>query len=312
MSSVWGRTEKYYVIQLETLGNESIIDLYGKLLKDNKEVKKNQSAYLKTLKKNPHVIDWENIKKGSKLRIYVPATDLDSKKYSKIKKKYKIQMVTNSLEYENYKGSTLPRGLKSSLYVSYFRGELDQKNGYQSAEFDHQSFINFGGQGNYYLNQTNHSLGFGLSAAKIDKASSNFDLGDVNLPWELNGYLYGEYKLQRRKTTFHYGFDYEKFSSIDLKESDTEQEVVLEKNSLVYGSFGVSTPFSILRTSFFTKLIFSRTLISNSYEGYRTTLYLNKKFGQRYYIMSNFRYQSLSDESDMKIFRVGLGLGIMF
>jgi hypothetical protein len=302
--------EKYVVIEYQMNKKDSLQNIYKKFTKDNVKILNSDSAFKKTLKNNRHILNGDKIPKGEFIRFYVLTQDLDVKKYEKIKQ-------IKRAEFENFFGIIPSNGFKSSIYYTYFYGKLNQSNGSQNVDFTQKGLLTLGGQGNLYFKDSLHSLGMGLSGSKIETATSNFNLGQVHLPREFNSYLYGEYRFRENKPTLHYGIDYEKFSSIHLSESKDLQKVVLENNSIIYASVGISAPLSVLRTSLFTKLIVSKSLSStstlgHSYQGFKTSMTMNIKINKLAYVMSSIKYQHLSDQDDIEMLRVGLGFGLMF
>ncbi len=200
----------------------------------------------------------------------------------------------------------------------FFMGDVKQSNSVDAdVAFTQKGVITLGWQGNYYFPISNHSIGMGISFSELDMTKSNYGSGSVDYPTEVNAYTYGEYRSKDQGTTFLYGVDYEKSSSFDLSESNNQGKIVLEDNSLIYGTLGIARSIGFSKTSIFTKLTLSKTLISKSssgknYSGYKTNFYINKKMNKDFYIFSNFRYQNLSTSSDLQVIRLGFGFGVLF
>lgn len=317
LSSVAYAKDTLFIINYETKKNDSIKKIFYQFLEEGIKYSKKNHSVKATRENNPHIEDWNKIPSGIKLKVYIGVNELDKKKFFEFDNRTKsnLRKIDNR---ENFESLNYFEGLKSSIYYMYFMGDAKQSNGVDAdVSFTQKGLLTLGWQGNYYFRISNHSLGMGIAFSELDMIKSNYGSGSVNQPTEINSYIYGEFKSKNVDTTFLYGLDYEKSSSFDLAESNNQGKIIIEDNNLTYGTLGFARSFNFFSSSIFSKLTFSKTLFSKSsssekYSGYKTNFYLNKKMNKDFYLFTNFRYQSLSDESELQIIRFGFGFGILF
>ncbi len=317
---------KMYKLRYVVEQNDTLNRIIGRFVYPNSVITKNTPMTQKTLEENGHVKNWKALVPGTLLDLYIAQEYLDMDKYRKYNEQLEKSLArlnNGAYETENAIGKHVPRGLKSSIFYLASYGRFTQSYP-QDVEFEfyQNSPITLGSSFSYYPKDTLWSFAGSAYFSYLLATSNNLNDADVDVPAEIGLNFYPEYRFAKYNFTGYFGLDYERFSTFNIGGLENDQEeILLDQNSVVYGTIGVSKLVNVFSVPFFTKLSFSHSLASSidpnskgskdstPYTGYKVLWYVNKKFTDRLYLHTLFKYHRMDGPSELTTLRLGLGLG---
>jgi hypothetical protein len=319
---------KMYKLKYVVEQNDNLNRIIGRFVYPNSVITKNTPMTQKTFEENSHVKNWNALVPGTLLDLYIDQEYLDVEKYKKYNEQLERSLArlnSGAYETENAIGKHVPTGLKSSLFYLASYGRFTQSYP-QDVEFEfyQNSPITLGSSFSYYPKDSLWSFTGSAYFSYLLATSNNLNDADVDVPAEIGLNFYPEYRFVKYNFTGYFGLDYEKFSTFNIGGlENATQEILLDQNSVIYGTIGVSKLINVFNTPFFTKLSFSHSLSStispNSkgsqdstpYTGYKFLWYVNRKFNNRLYLHTLFKYHKMNGPSELTTLRLGLGFGFI-
>ena len=274
----------------------------------------------KIIKKNPIVKDWKNLGPGISLQLYISPDLFDYEKY----RNYEAINIANLKLQKKVieKGTEAKSGWKGSAFYMYSTGTLTQQNVGTSISSSRNSPFTAGVSFNYLPIDQRYSLAASAYICLLTSSNNNIDGSIVANPIELGGNIYGEYRFLNKKYNIYSGLDFETLSGYNLNSLEDDQKIYVENSKILFLTFGISNFFTIYNLPLFTKLSFSKSIISTydggapvespssmKYSGFKALFYLNYKFTDKIFLHSMVKYHSLSGPSELRVLRVGIGVG---
>ncbi|HXH75673.1 MAG TPA: hypothetical protein VNJ08_11940 [Bacteriovoracaceae bacterium] len=296
--------------------NDTLESIFLRFIYNDRVIGPEHQAYERTIKENPHVTDWKSLVIGTPFDLFIPIDDLDKAKYQ--------AYLLNAQEAaaKLVKG---PEGLKGSIFYMASFGKFTQKDTTAAeVEFYQNSPFSVGTALSFYPKNTRWSFAASAYFSYLLASGNNLDGSDVKVPPEIGGNLYHEYKFVEKNFTGYYGLDYERFSTFNMGAIQNNHEILLDNNTVLYLTVGVSRSIQLFDHAFFNKLSFSKSLstttethpqgfpVAGGYDGYKIMWYLNKKISPSMFIHSLFKFHAMSGPSELTTLRLGVGFGYIF
>lgn len=283
----------------------TLLDALKAFKLNKKKLTTKNASYKRTVEENPQISDWNSLKKGTKLSLFLKINQLDKEKYRRYIKKSPPSSETIS--------SSRPSGVRGSIFYMASYGKFTQKKSPATINFYQNSPISIGTAWSFYPPDTNWSISTSGYLSYLLVSGSNLENQKVAAPLELGTNIYGEYRFS--SFTGYFGWDYERFSVFNMEQLLNDAKLRLNKVHVHYATIGFSRMFSLFNSPFFTKLSLSKSLFTytdetpDSYSGYKAMWYLNKKIGKDLFIHSLLKYHWMNGDSDLETLRIGLGVG---
>jgi hypothetical protein len=326
---VFGQSEKtrFYKLNYIALEKESFSETLRKFVKDDALIFANSPTSQKTIKENPGIKDWENIKPGQKIRIYVESDLLSKKKFKNYRKEMKDLIAQNELDKikKTKEAEEKIERLRFSLYYLASIAKYGQTVTEETdVNLEQRSAATVGGYGSYFVPGSSFSYSGNFWLGHSFTLGSNLSEETFDVPVEYNFGVQVDYHLRAWDAYISLGPTYEVFYTFDVDNSVREREIFPDKNSLVYASLTLSKNFNFKSSSLFSELSFSPTVLSSrtfafkeadtsvgEFGGSRITFKNHFLFWERWIITSIFEMHSLEAEAEVTKTRVGLGFGIV-
>jgi hypothetical protein len=314
--------EKMYSFTYLVEQNDTLASIFRRFVYPQSVITKKTPMTQKTLSENSHVQNWDELVTGTKLKLFINESYLDMEKYNKYQEELadRLGRIKRQHETENGMDENLPEGLKASVFYMASSGKFTQKYPEAKVDYYQNSPATLGTSLSYYPKNTKWSFSGSAYFSYLLATASNIQSSQVQSPLEIGGNLYTEYRFDN--FTGYFGIDYEKFSTFNIKGlTDENPEILLDTNRVTYATVGLAKLVHIFNTPIFTKLSFSKSIVSEyeaheksdlsdqEYEGYKILWYLNKKFNNRLFIHSLVKYHSMDGDSELSTLRIGVGFG---
>lgn len=314
---------KMYKVLYIVEQNDNLAKIFRRFVYPDSIITKNTPMTQKTFTENPDISDWNVLPPGKKVDLYIAAEYMDLKKYEAYNKLLSsaLARLKRANETENGLDDDTPQGLKASIFYMASSGQFTQANSQANISFSQNSPITLGSSFSFYPKETQWSFAAAAYFSHLLASSSNLDSSTVNVPLEIGANFYNEYRFHQYNFTGYFGLDYEKFSTFNMYAVQQEQRILLDQNSVAYLTVGFSRLVNVFGSPFFTKLSFSQSLTSSiettagsnpsdeSYSGFKILWYVNKKFNNRIFLHSLFKYHIMDGPSELTTLRLGLGFG---
>lgn len=307
--SSWGKKNKrmktFYLITSEVRSLEGHLLRYDLSPKEIKRIKK----------LNPQVSDFEQIPSGIKLVIRMPL-----KKY----KKGELN-AAQADKLETLRELSKPienKVRKIGLFYTYSLGDFVQTVGSKDVETSQNSPITLGLS---YLQEFDEDYNFSSSIYysqlnAVTASGLGIEAQSLRNPYEYGLTSYIEWKnLFGTSSTMPYaGIDYESFDAYNIDEIiKLSAPADFRRQNILYGTIGVTHSFSLLQHPFLMKLsasqsVFSKSENSSNYKGNRLLIFLTTPIMNNWSFHLLLKRHNLTGPSDMKIMRMGAGIGYNF
>lgn len=294
----------------------SILRLY---VKDDAVINKTTPLVLKNIKNNPQVKDWTKLIPGMLISVYIPEDMMDMSKYQS------KQAIVNTKNEETKKvimaKISPPSGFKGSVFYMASWGDFSQSSDGTTVNYKQNSLITLGLQGNYFPKESLYSFSSSVYFSSFTAAETTLPPKSVKLPAEIGFNLYGDYLWKKPRISWQAGIDYEKFSAFNIEGIYNDQQIYLDRISVIYATVGVSHVFYILEKPFFIKASLSKSVSSTSTTDYtastnkesltgtKALFYLNYKFTDKFFLHTMLKVHTMSGPSDLSSTRLGVGVG---
>lgn len=317
---------KFFKIKYISEPNDNIARIFKKFVFPDSIINRNTPMTQKTIIANPQIKNWEAVPPGSKLTLYIQAEFMDMSRYKEYVAQLKkgLQEVKKKKEEEqeteNAKG--LPEGLKASLFYMASYGKFSQSNPqYADVTFMQNSPVTLGASFSFYPKKSDWSFAWSTYFSYLLAAGNNLDSSNVTVPPEIGATAYSEYRFKNYNFTGYFGLDYEQFSTFNMGGIQRQRKILLDQNTALYFTVGVSKLVHVFGSPFFTKLSFSKSVMTSldpnadgiisdgAYDGFKFLWYVNKKFSQKLYLHTLFKYHSMDGPSKLSTLRLGVGFG---
>lgn len=319
-------TQKFYKIKYISEPNDSIARVFKKFVFPESIINRNTPMTQKTFKANPQINNWEQIPPGSKLILYIQADLMDMSRYkeyvAQLKKGLEELKKKKEEERETENAKGLPEGLKASLFYMASYGKFSQSNPqFADVTFLQNSPVSLGASFSYYPKQSDWSFAWSTYFSYLLATSNNLDSSDVSVPPEIGATFYNEYRFKSPSFTGYFGLDYEQFSTFNMGGIQRQRRILLDENTALYFTVGASKLVHVFGSPFFTKLSVSKSIATaidsnpdgvtseGGYDGFKFLWYVNKKFSQKLYLHTLFKYHFMDGPSKLTTLRLGVGFG---
>ncbi|MFZ9000508.1 MAG: hypothetical protein ACO20H_04350 [Bacteriovoracaceae bacterium] len=149
------------------------------------------------------------------------------------------------------------------------------------------------------------------------------ELGEsVKIPTETGMNFYYNKASNSPGLSFYGGVDKETFSTFNIDELQSGEELAVRNHDITYITAGLSHFFFLFNKTFLFKGSISRSIFSSmspesslsdkSYSGIKFITYLNYIYSDQYAFFAFWKNHNLSGATDVSINRLGLGLSITF
>ena len=306
---------KYYRVPYTIRKGDTFAGIIKRFVKLNSLIDGSTQMVRKTIKNNPNISDWENLKEGQDIFLYISPVYIDKSKISF----YLEQFKKKPFKVAKFK-SKIKKRFNSSLFYMASYGQFTQENStLGTITFVEASPVSLGYSMSYFPKKS--LLGMSASAyySYLLAPSNNLDSQKVEVPGEVGFNIYGEYDLVDYNFNLYGGLDFEKFTTFDLATSQNESRIALNENSIFYLTAGITNVFNVNDRIFFTKLSLSKSVTSsisseatsapNPYDGFKYMIYINTKLTEKVFAHSLLKIHTMSADDDLTTVRFGVGIG---
>jgi hypothetical protein len=318
------KEQKLYKLRYIIEQQDTFAKIYKRFVYPNSIITKKTPMTQRTLTGNPHVSDWERLIPGTRIDLYIAYDYLDMSKYDLYVQKIKetLDKLRAQSETENNRTDYLPQGFKGSFYYMASYGKFSQADPeIAEVEYFQNSPATLGLSFSYFPKNSRWSFASSAYYSYLLASGNNLDGADVDVAPEVGITFYNEYRFTDSNFTGFFGIDYERFSTFNMGGIQQDRQILLDENTALYATIGFSKLIQVFGTPFFNKFSFSRSLMTTiethpegiendkTYEGYKFLWYLNKKFTDRFYLHTLFKYHSMEGPSELNTLRLGVGFG---
>lgn len=316
---------KYIKLLYISRPNDNLANIYKKFVKDESIISKNEEMVAKTINANPKITDWNTIPVKSKVLVYLDVDFIDLEKveaYNKNVAELTRKLREALLKKEQEKPKT--NGFKGSLFYMASYGKFSQSNpALADISFLQNSPISLGLSASYYPLNPKFSYSSSLYFSYLLSAASNLGVESVTVPTEIGGNFYTEYKAENFNFSLYGGIDFERFHTFNLEGIQQERKIYFDTNDVLYLTVGLSRKLKIYKWDLFSKLSFSQSIVSSMTPGYtdaqiteafsgnKILFYLFKRYNEKIFMHTMFKYHFMSGPSDITTLRIGVGFGYL-
>lgn len=314
---------EFYKIKYTVIEEDTLISILQKFTRSESQIHPTSPMLQRTYKDNPHIKNWDELVPGEEIDLFIPQSEIDLTKYDEFVEQSKNRISVSPMEEPEISYS--PEGLRGSLFYMASYGKFTQTDKETAKVFFTQnSPITLGTSLVYFLKNSHWSISSSAYYSYLLASANNLDDSKVSVPGELGANIYGDYRFVNHDFTGYFGLDYERFSTFNHGKLHQDNEILLDQNSVIYATIGFARLFEFMNHNFYTKISFSKSITSSitphsegfqnkrGYEGYKFMGYLNKKFTERLYLHTLFKYHKMTGASELTSMRIGLGLGYIF
>lgn len=302
---------------------ETLADILRRFVKDDSVIFKDEAMVQKTLKNNPQVKNWRNLKTGEVIKVYLDPKFLDPKKVDKFRNK--VKKVAKNIRKNIKKKKKKNEVKKFSVFYMASMGDFAQKNeSLAEIEFKQNSPVTLGLMHTYFPKNGDYTIATSAYFSYLLAASTNTEDDNVSLPLEIGLNAYYQYPLYGSGYYLYGGADFEKFNTFNLEGIESNNEISFDENQLLYLTAGFSKTFALFKKKFLFKGSFSHSVVSSrtsgfadetddaAYSGYKVMGFLLGKVSKSFFLSTLLKYHVLTGPSDVNILRVGVGCGYLF
>ncbi len=339
--SIFSQTPEIKTRYFYAQGGESINDFLENEVGVPKKTLHNM-GYLEKIKKwNPSVDNFDNLAPNQQIYVEIPYNTVLTPKAKSIdaplaqapapkikpKRKRKIASIpkeSTSVQEVEFQNPEAPNSWNLSLFYALSRGSFEE--GIQGTSIStvstQDSPITLGFAASKKLDDT-WSYNGSVYGSKLDGGISELD-EEVSIPWEIGITSYISYKDERLPFQVYTGLDLERFSSYNTTELVDGARLDTIQHRITFATFGVSKGFRFLGQSFFTKISYSRSVVSSQsrpvagvdspMKGSKYIAFLNmlapnsKNWSYNLF----FKQHNLKGATDLVVSRTGIGFGYRF
>lgn len=309
--------QKYYVLKYTIDSGDTFAIILKKFVKIDSVINKHTKMVKKTKKNNPHVKSWRDLKKGTKIKLYVSERFLDKNKLEDYKNSLLAKKKAKEDQILNKRNS-----FSSSFFYMASSGMFNQfDERYLNIDFAQYSLFTLGSSFLYFPKNKNYHWSSSLYLSKLGTNTNNLNEEEISIKSELGINVYFSYKFPTRSYSVYGGIDYESFSTFNLELIQREHEFKMNEHKVAYLTLGFDRTFKMFNGPFFFKLSASKSLSSSytpasgvydtgiAYSGFKLMFYLNKKISKKFFLHFLYKYHSMSGPDALLVNRLGIGFG---
>ncbi len=306
---------KYYRIPYTIKKHDTFSGIIKKVVKLNSVIDGNTSMIKKTIEKNPHIKDWDDLPSGEDIFLYVSPIYIDKSKLTRYMKKFN----SNETRVTKFKAKIKKRFNTSLFYMASYGQFTQESSSLGSITFNESSPASLGIATSFFPKKSHFGASASAYYSYILPASSNVGTVEVDVPPEIGANIYLDYEIISKAFNIYGGLDYEVFNTFDLATSQTSSVIELNENSVIYATFGVSKFFYFFNRAWFSKLSLSQSISSSlstnvesppePYEGMKYLIYLNTKISKKFYVHTLLKVHQMTSDDDLTTYRLGVGIG---
>lgn len=302
---------------------ETLADILRRFVKDDAVIFRDEKMVDMTIKNNPQVENWRELKTGQVLYVYIDPKFIDAQKVAKFRKK--VKKVTKKIKKKIVRRKVKNKVKKYSAFYMASTGQFQQKNSsLAEIDFKQDSPVTLGAMYTHFPKRGNYTISSSAYFSYLLAATTNTEDNNVDLPLEIGLNSYYQHPILNRSFYLYGGFDYEKFNTFNLEGVEEKNEISFDENQLLFLTAGASKTFSLFNTKLLFKGSLSHSIYSSrdsgysgddgseSYSGYKLMGFLMGKVNKDFFLSSLFKYHMLSGPSEVSILRIGVGCGYLF
>lgn len=211
-------------------------------------------------------------------------------------------------------------GLSSFATTSF--GLFSETFNGASATAEQNSPYTIGLSHNYNMSE-DYQISSSLYLSHLTATFTGSSEEEVNIPPEYGLTFYLDFKKHLFSNwTPYLGVDIERFSTFNSDERELGEKLSTREHQLIYGTFGASTNFNILRQNFFIKTSLSYSLLTQSsrksiadsseFSGIKGLLFLATTLTKNWSTHFLFKQHLMNGPTNLSITRYGFGVGYKF
>ncbi|MCB9062077.1 MAG: hypothetical protein H6622_11195 [Halobacteriovoraceae bacterium] len=325
IQNAFGNVQFLKIKYTTTKKNQNIVSIYKEFTKKDVIVNEKSEFLNRTKLSNSLVDNWKNIEDKTRFSLYLELIHIDEKKLLAYDKKMfqKFQIIKENIK-KLEKNKTKPQGWRASLFYMVSVGKFQQENPTRAQlSFFQNSPVTLGIASSYYPQSIPYNFSGSLYFSTLVAATNNINQNELSIPAEIGITSYIERYFDQFKFKFsgYSGFDFERFSSLNLEGLQNNQELLADEHKVFYLTIGASKTFTIFKKNFFSKLSISRSIFSSTTLGYSQSTdsteisgfkfmgYIFHKIHKDWFAHSLIKYHTMSGSSDLSSFRFGIGIG---
>lgn len=314
---------KFVKVKILVYEGETLADILRRFVREDSIIFRDEKMVDMTLKNNPQVKDWRNLKTGEMLYVYLDPKFIDDNKIEQFRKK--VKKVTKKIAKKIKRKAVKNDVKKFSAFYMASIGQFNQKDSaLAEIDFKQNSPLTLGVMYTYFPKRGNYTIASSAYFSYLLAASTNTDETNVVLPLEIGLNTYYQRPMMDGLFYLYGGADVEKFNTFNLKAIDSSDGINFDTNEMFFLTGGASKTFSMFNRKFLFKGSFSYSLLSSrqvgysgddstsTYSGYKIMGFLLSKIHKDFFLSTLLKYHSLSGPSDVSIIRIGVGCGYLF
>jgi len=191
-----------------------------------------------------------------------------------------------------------------------------------SATAEQNSPYTIGLSYNYNMNE-DYQVSSSLYLSYLTATFTGSSEEEVDIPPEYGVTSYLDLKKHRfANWTPYLGVDIERFSTFNSDERELGEKLSTREHQLIYGTFGASANFNVLRQNFFIKSSLSYSLLTQSsrksivddsdFEGIKGIFFIATPVYKSWSAHFLFKQHLMNGPTDLSITRYGFGVGYKF
>ena len=253
--------------------------------------------------------NWAKLKKGQTFRLYISSNFLNKKAVKKYFKGKKPKSWNHPVFYMASLG-TFKQTFDQGTVLNFFQNSPISLG---TAYTIYPKRKNYSYSGSLYLSTLKAAIG------EIDGVSSN-----VDVPMEIGGNVYFDYKMIGKNYNLYGGIDFERFSTFNKDRLIEDGLLSMDKNFVSYLTFGWSSLLHVWKWNIFTKISISKSLTRSQsnddgaklsgtpYDGFKFMLYFNYRIKGPWFVHLLYKVHMMEGPDKLSTNRTGIGFGYNF
>ncbi len=314
---------RFYKMKVVVYKKDTLAKILRRFVREDSIISKNNPMIQKTLKSNPQIKDWRNLKPGETLYVYINPKYIDMDKLKAFRKE--VKQVSKKIAKKVKKKKKSKEIKKWSAFYMASMGTFSQENSdIAKVNFKQNSPLTLGLMYTHYPENKNFTIASSIYFSYLLAASSNLGKENIEVPLEIGFNSYYQHPIMQGRFNLYGGFDFEKFNTFSLEGVENENDILFDENQIGYLTIGYSQAFNLMKHGFLFKASISQSVFSSrtagfsgddnsqAYSGNKVMLFLLSKITDKYYVSSLFKYHTLTGPSNVSVMRIGIGAGYLF
>ncbi|MCF8059031.1 MAG: hypothetical protein K9K67_07030 [Bacteriovoracaceae bacterium] len=300
-------------IRYEIQKGDDLLSILEKFLKNGRTLEKESELFELNMGRNLQISNWEDLKSGQEIDIYLPISYIDKTKFKEYLKQKKIRQ--NELRLQQIVDS---RWSQSVFTMASF-GRFNQLESEIDLKFQQNSPFTLGYATSFKFNRNwSWSASAYLSYLLSAKTSLSTEKVSIRPEIGLNSYLSHSFS----SFNLYGGLDFERFTTFNLDSLRSQAIIERDELRLIFASLGVDKYFKsnkqglLLRASLSTSISSQRISyetgneLDRPFSGMKLILYANTPINKKYFIHFLYKQHILSGPGDLSVSRIGVGFGL--